>query len=99
MRLKRIADDLMREAIAKREAVGVSRIVEKHLGGGVRLRLCANNFEFSLLVIRPNILPGDVEMKVFRNVFECPEDTSMKAGGGPAAGFYYWLVWQIPIKL
>lgn len=99
-KLKFMADTMMAEAYKKRKVFAAhdldpGGIVEKPLGGGVRLRLMASDFQFSLLVIRQKVSPSELEMKVFRNVFEVvhPTETS---GHSPKHGFYCWLVWDIP---
>lgn len=105
MNLKRIADNMMRDAIAKRKIMLKHRINgpgidQKHLRGGVTLRLSADDTEFNLLVIRGgDVLPSDVEMKVFRNVFEVPEGARVHVGGQKHLGTrFYWLIWPIPEK-
>jgi|SRR5581483_7583764 len=97
-KLKRIADSMMHRAMILRD-INATEPLEQPLGGGILLRMFANEFEFSLLVMRYGVLPSETEMKVFRNVFEvidATEKTGIVTKEGPHKGYhYYWLVWQI----
>ena len=100
--LKRLADQMMRDAIEKRDIVrkhgvySIGGIDEKPLRGGVRLRLMADETHFQLLVIRVGVFPSDVEMRVFQDCFGCPDATPTQ---GIAKGDWYkWVKWDIPEK-
>ena len=99
-KLKRIATQMMQEAIEKRDLMrkhgvySVGGIDEKPLSGGVRLRIMADETHFQLLVIRVGVFPSDVEMRVFQSCFGCPDATPTQ---GVAKGdFYRWVKWNIP---
>lgn len=105
MNLKLLSEQLMRDAVEKRRiflkhGANAPGITQKHLRGGVTLRLSADDNEFNLLVIRGgDVLPSDVEMKVFRNVFEVPQDAKIHIGGQKHLSTrFYWLIWPIPEK-
>lgn len=105
--LKRMADEMMREAIEKHHAWSktdpfynskLNTVIEKSLRGGLKLRIIANDFEFSLLVMRFGVLPSETEMRVIRGVFEVPEHVTAKPKSNKQIESFYWLVWQIPEK-
>lgn len=101
--LSRIADQMKRDAIKKFEAmyrletVSGDTAIEHPLKGGAILRMTASHTEFSLLIMRVDVLPGEVEMKTFRHVFGVPPEIKAKTGRDTRRRLhYYWLIWDRP---